>query len=159
VKKLKIYLDTSIISHLQANDVPERMALTKIFWEELKTDSFDVVVSELTLDELEECHEPKRTYLYEQLADINFLEVNITNEIRELAKKYIAENIFPIKYEDDALHISCASINGCNAVLSWNFKHMVKLKTILAVNGINKYMGYSEIEILTPESIIETEED
>ena len=42
----------------------------------------------------------------------------------------------------------------CNAVVSWNFKHMVKLKTILSVNGINKLMGYSEIEILTPESVI-----
>ena len=47
---------------------------------------------------------------------------------------------------------------GCNAIVSWNFKHMVKLKTILAVNGINKYMGYGEIEILTPEAIVVCEE-
>jgi hypothetical protein len=32
MKKLKIYLDTSVISHLQADDVPEKMAITHKFW-------------------------------------------------------------------------------------------------------------------------------
>jgi hypothetical protein len=31
MKKLKIYLDTSVISHLQADDVPEKMAKTLEF--------------------------------------------------------------------------------------------------------------------------------
>jgi hypothetical protein len=35
---------------------------------------------------------------------------------------------------------------------------MVNYKTIIGVNEINKYMGYRELEIITPESII-TEED
>jgi len=96
--------------------------------------------------------------MFEKLADIDYDEAEITDEIRELANKYVLEGIFPTKYFDDALHVACASINICNAVVSWNFKHMVKLKTILAVNGINKYMGYGEIEILTPEAIIREEE-
>ena len=49
--------------------------------------------------------------------------------------------------------------HACNAVVSWDFKHMVKLITILAVNRINKYMGYGEIEILTPEAVVEEEEE
>jgi len=36
VKKLKIYFDTSVISHLQADDVPEKMEITKKFWDEVK---------------------------------------------------------------------------------------------------------------------------
>jgi len=35
---------------------------------------------------------------------------------------------------------------------------MVRLKTIIGVNGINKYMGYGEIEILSPDSIIGEDE-
>ena len=34
---------------------------------------------------------------------------------------------------------------------------MVKIRTILGVNGINKLMGYLEIEIVTPEFITEEE--
>jgi predicted nucleic acid-binding protein len=47
VKKLKIYLDTSVISHLQHEDVPEKMKETLLFWEELKTGKYDVVTSDL----------------------------------------------------------------------------------------------------------------
>jgi len=36
VKTLKIYLDTSVISHLQADDVPEKMAITHKFWNDVK---------------------------------------------------------------------------------------------------------------------------
>ena len=32
-KKLKIYLDTSVISHLDQQDAPEKMASTLSFWE------------------------------------------------------------------------------------------------------------------------------
>ena len=111
------------------------------------------------LDELENCSENKKTFMFEKLAVIDFIDVEITDEIRELASKYVTEGIFPIKYVDDALHVACASINGCNAVISWNFKHMVKLKTILSVNGINKIMGYGEIEILSPEAIVGEEDE
>lgn len=159
MKKLKIYLDTSVISHLQADDVPEKMAATHKLWKEIKQGFYQILISELVFDELENCNEPKRTYLYEHLADINFDEIEIVQEIKELAIKYIAEGVFPDKYYDDAVHVACASVYGCNAVVSWNFKHMVKLKTILAVNGVNKYMGYGEVEILTPESVVGEEDE
>ncbi len=32
---------------------------------------------------------------------------------------------------------------------------MVRLKTIVGVNGINKYMGYGEIEILSRKALLE----
>jgi len=151
---LKIYLDTSVISHLQADDVPEKMSNTLTLWTEIQQGFYTVVISELLLDELENCSEPKKTFMFEILAMINYNDVKITDEILELANKYVEEGIFPIKYFDDALHVACASVNACNAVISWNFKHMVKLKTILSVNGINKYMGYADIEILTPEAVV-----
>jgi hypothetical protein len=69
------------------------------------------------------------------------------------------ENLFPKRYRDDAIHISLASVYGCNVVASWNFKHMVKIKTILGVNGINKLMGYADIQIVTPEVIVGEEEN
>ena len=58
----------------------------------------------------------------------------------------------PQKYQDDALHIALATYNEADAAISWNFKHMVKLKTIRGVNGINKLLGYKELEILTPKA-------
>jgi len=54
-----------------------------------------------------------------------------------------------------ALHIAMAVINGIEAIISWNFEHIVKLKTRIMVNGINRLLGYHEIEICSPEEVVE----
>lgn len=88
---------------------------------------------------------PKRTILMEYLAEIRYEKIYLNNEILLLADKYIEQGIIPGKYRDDALHISAATVFDCNVVVSWNFKHMVKLKTILGVNGINKLIRVSTL--------------
>jgi len=81
------------------------------------------------------------------------LEMGI--EAEELAERYIKEGIIPERYRGDALHISIAVINGMDAIVSWNFQHIVKLKTRVMVNGVNRLFGYHEIEICSPEEVIE----
>jgi len=49
--KVKIYLDTSVISHLRALDSPERMTDTVRLWENLKAGIYEVVISDVTIDE------------------------------------------------------------------------------------------------------------
>jgi predicted nucleic acid-binding protein len=158
MRKLKICLDTSVISHLYADDVPHRMSKTLELWAQIMRRYYSAVVSDLVLEELDRCAEPKKSMMLEKLAEIDYELAEVSSEMRDLANKYVDEEIFPSRYLDDALHVACASINGCNAVASWNFKHMVRLKTVLAVNGINKYMGYGDIEIVTPETIIGEDE-
>jgi hypothetical protein len=81
------------------------------------------------------------------------LEVDIETE--ELAERYIKEGIIPIRYRGDALHIAVAVINGVDVIVSWNFEHIVKLKTRVMVNGVNKLLGYHEIEICSPEEVVQ----
>jgi predicted nucleic acid-binding protein len=50
VSKMKVYLDTSVISALFDERTPERQNLTKAAWDIL--DNYDVCVSELVVDEL-----------------------------------------------------------------------------------------------------------
>lgn len=58
--------------------------------------------------------------------------------------------MIPAKYEDDAFHIAIATVNNMDAIISWNFKHIVKLKTKKEVAGLNLLMGYKEIDIYSP---------
>ncbi len=44
-------------------------------------------------------------------------------------------------------------------LLSWNFKHIVKMKTRRMVSATTRLAGYKEIEIWTPEEVINDEED
>lgn len=78
-------------------------------------------------------------------------------EIENLASLYIKNKIIPQRYEEDAIHIAVAVINDLDVIVSWNFKHIVKVKTKLSVNGINRMEGYKEIEIYSPMEVIDYE--
>ena len=155
MKKLKIYIETSVISHLKAEDVPEKMEITLKLWDDLKAGLYDVVLSEAVIIELSKCSEHKRNILQNYLEQINYELVEITDEADNLASRYISEGVVPAKCYEDSLHIALASVSGCKVILSWNFKHIVRVKTVLGANGINKLEGYGEIEIASPESMLE----
>ena len=63
----RVYLDTSVISYLDQQDAPERMAETKEVWEILKKGRYDIYISTRVTEELEKCREPKRTILFGHL--------------------------------------------------------------------------------------------
>ena len=64
-RKIKIYLDTSVVSYLQQDDSPEKTVATERFWSKLRQrDDVDVYMSDVTFAELNKCHEPKLS-LYE----------------------------------------------------------------------------------------------
>ena len=85
----------------------------------------------------------------------NIQELLLDEASRQLAIKYIKEGIIPAKYQDDALHIAIASVNEMDLLLSWNFQHIVKLKTKRESVGVNMLMGYGSIEIYTPREVVE----
>ena len=52
MRKLKVYLDTSVISYLMQEDVPEKMADTRQLWEMFKAEKYEVYLSAVTLKEI-----------------------------------------------------------------------------------------------------------
>ena len=92
--------------------------------------------------------------MIDRLAEIETITLEANEEIENLANKYIIEGIIPSKYQEDAMHIAIATYHNCDFLVSWNFKHIVRDKTIIEANGVNTLMGYKEIGLITPESII-----
>jgi predicted nucleic acid-binding protein len=142
-------------SFLFADDSPEKLEVTIQFWYILKMGLYDIVISDILLTEISRSEIPSAQELEDKLSEIVIEIVSVSEDIFSLAQKYIDEGIIPQKYQDDALHIALATYNEADALISWNFKHMVKLKTIRGVNGINRMLGFKELEILTPQSWIQ----
>ncbi|HZK85451.1 MAG TPA: PIN domain nuclease [Desulfosporosinus sp.] len=157
MNKIKIYLDTSVISHLDAEDTPEKMQDTIDLWQELIRGQYIATISDLTIAELTQCPEPKRTLLFEHLSAIDFVEVREIPESITLADEYIKYGVLNPKSRDDCRHIAIATITGCKYIVSWNFKHFVNIKTINKVQAVNKLMNYNEINILPPSMMLEGE--
>ena len=145
-KSKRIYIDTSVISAIFDQRTPERMSLTKKMWENI--DDYEVYISNIVIDELKAAPEEKRKKFMDVISDFDILEV--TDEVKELADEYIKEEIFPKKYYDDALHVAIATVNDIGYLLSWNFKHLVKVKTRKLVSLVNTKYDYSSIEIIVP---------
>ncbi|NLW49053.1 MAG: type II toxin-antitoxin system VapC family toxin [Firmicutes bacterium] len=55
--------------------------------------------------------------------------------------------------------MAIALLNGMDYIVSWNFKHLVKPKTKMAVRAFAIKEGYKQIEIITPEEVVENGED
>ncbi len=155
MKKLKIYLDTSVISHLDASDALREQTDTRKLWDEIIAGQYDACISPVVMLELDACSEPKRSALLKHLGNIIYVELDETEEVLELAKRYFESNILPKKSERDRQHIAYACVYNCDMIVSWNFKHLVNYKTISGVKGVNALAGYREMPIFSPTMLIE----
>ena len=146
---MKLYLDTSVFSAYYDERTPERMQMTRDF--RLVLERHEKLCSDLTIEELGQA----RSGLREKLLGLaqGFTVINLTDEMRELAKLYVREGLVPSKYFADALHIAAAVLGGADILVSWNFKHLVKRSTRLLVNYINANQGLRTIEILAPPEV------
>jgi predicted nucleic acid-binding protein len=158
MKKLKVYLDTSVISHLMQEDVPEKMADTLKLWDMFKEGKYEVYLSTVTLEEISDCPEPKRSRMLDYLEQIDYTPIEIIDDMSDVAEQIIDMGILTKKSYDDCQHIAAAVVYGCDCIISWNFKHIVNIKTIRGVRAIANLKGYKPIEILNPSVLLESEE-
>lgn len=159
MKRQKIYLDTSFLSHLKADDTPEKMVDTLALWRDIMKGKFDILISNVILEEIDECPEPKQSILLGFLKQVNFELLEETSESIELTEKYIALGVLKQKSRDDLRHISLAVIAECDYIVSWNFRHFVNVNIINKIQAVNKLLGYSEIIIVPPSMLLEGEDD
>ena len=156
MKKLKIYLDTSVISHLDADDAPKEMADTLKLWEDIKAGIYEICISDLTIAELGGCYEPKRSEMLSQLAGIEYIKIAQDERAEQLSQLYLDVGGLPPKSKNDAMHIAIASVNDCDIILSWNFKHIVNLRAMTAVEEVNFKKRYKNIRILSPAMLLDS---
>ena len=158
MRKLKLYLDTSTISHLFADDTPEKMQDTKLLWHDFVKGKFKIFISQVVVDEIVKCPEPKRSQMLEQLRMIDFEVLDETDEVKSLAREYIKGGVLGGNSIDDCLHIAFAVVNDCDVIVSWNFKHLVNYRTISKVKAVNTINQYREISIMPPRMLLEEAE-
>jgi len=156
LKKIKYYLDTTIFNFVFAEGDAEKKDFTVKLFKDLPSIADGIYISDEVVREISRAPEPRKSQLVGLLRETNPLLLEVDIEAEELAERYVKEGIIPERYRSDALHIAIAVTNGIEVIVSWNFEHIVKLKTRVMVNGINRLLGYHEIEICSPEEVIES---
>jgi len=143
-RKNNLYLDTSIPNFVLAKELPTEQIVTKALFNEIKMGKHKAFISRVVIDEISRTSEPKKTKLLSLIKDFEVLDV--TSECETLAREYIRNGTIPQRYEADALHIAIATIYNMDILVSWNFTHIVRVKTRKEVNAINVLLGYKPID-------------
>ncbi|MCK4386150.1 MAG: PIN domain-containing protein [candidate division Zixibacteria bacterium] len=150
-KKIKVYLDTSVISALFDERNPERRLLTQSFFKEIQT--FESYISEIVSIEIDKS---PNLSLQNKMKEISsqLPLLPLTDEVEWLANEFIRYGAIPEGFPEDAYHIAIAVLNEIDYLLSWNFKHIVRRKTRDIVRMVNTIHGLRQIEILTPAELL-----
>ena len=155
--KPKVYIETSIPSYLTArqnNDIRSMANQnTTIEWWENRRVNFDIFVSEFVIAESSQGH-PEASA--RRLAAIEGIpELDITDEVRQLAVAFIDEGSLPIKAEIDAYHISVATVNGMDYLLTWNCTHIANAVMRPKIEAVCRNHEYEPPIICTPQELME----
>jgi len=104
--------------------------------------------------EVDNCDEPKRSFMRRELNAILHTVLKRTDEVASLADQYVAAGILRPRNYNDCLHIAYTRIYNCDMLISWNFTHLVNIKTINGVKSVNALAGYEETRIYSPPVLI-----
>jgi hypothetical protein len=146
---MKFYVDTSVWGGYDDKEFSE---WTIPFFDYARKGKFTIILSDVTIGELEKAPEPVKGLPTTIPPD--FLElVSLSDEQLNLANKYVQEGALQAKFHTDAQHIAISTILKVDSLISWNFKHMVNFFRIRQYNSINLKFGYSTIDIRSPKEV------
>jgi hypothetical protein len=74
-------------------------------------------------------------------------------EILTLRDAYLAAGIIGPRWANDATHVAAATVARADAIVSWNFAHIVRLDKMKAYNQLNLLNGYGILTIITPKEV------
>ncbi len=159
--KPSVYIETTIISYLTAWRSPQlvmaaHQEATRDWWDE-ERHHFDLFVSEAVIQEAAAGDAEAANRRLEAIKGIP--ELQVTDEARELAKILIHKGQLPNKAIIDGLHISVATTNGMDYLLTWNCRHIANATLQRSMRVICEDAGYMLPIICTPLELIEEQRD
>ena len=152
MRKLRIYLDSSVIGDFDTPEDSERGTLTKEFFRHVQEfpDDYELLISPVVAAEVNACWEPKLSILIDFLENLDCTWLPENQEAMDLAETYVQHGVFGQKHIRDLTHIAYAVLARCDYIVSWNFKHLVNAMTMSRVNLFNQANNYCGVNIVPP---------
>jgi len=151
MRPLEIYTDTSVLGGCLDEEFAHPSSLLVDLFVAGRRRLF---LSRQTLRELELAPHEVRGVL-ERIPPEHIDLVEDTQQAFALAEAYLRRGAVTEKNKADALHIALASLAGVDALVSWNFRHIVNLERIRVFHAVNLESGYPLIPICTPWEVLE----
>lgn len=149
MKALRVYFDTSVIGGCLDNEfATESLRLVQAVQQEKMV----MLLSEIVSAELRNAPTVVQQIL-DSIPQSAIEQVELTAEIVELAEAYLTAGVVTEKSLNDAIHVAAATVARADAIVSWNFKHIVRLDKMKKYNQINLLNGYGILTIVSPREV------
>jgi predicted nucleic acid-binding protein len=153
--KFKLYLDTSVWNFYNATDAPEKMQVTRAFFNKVKSGEYEIYSSAVVVMEIENAGAEIKKALTALIKEHSPIMLDIDEEIDSLAEIYMMDGIIPKNKRADAMHIAVSTAYELDALVSWNYRHLANLNKKEKVRAANILQGYlKELEMVTPMEVI-----
>ena len=146
---LRIYIDTSVLGGCFDR---EFATWSNGLVRDFRAGRLIPVLSDVTAAEVQDAPEAVRD-LHQELLTLVDGVLAVSEQTLSLVAAYEARKILPAKYEADMHHIALATIAEVASLVSWNFKHIVRLEKIRLFNEVNVELGYNALSILSPREV------
>lgn len=149
MKKLRVYLDTSVVGGCFD---PEFAVWSNALVADFSGERLRAVVSELVAAEVQVA--PAQVQVkFDELLSLGAELLRIDRNALDLAAEYARHGILPARFRNDLLHIAIATVANVDVLVSWNFKHIVRLEKVRLYSAVNLEVGYKPIEIYSPREV------
>lgn len=92
--------------------------------------------------------------LHEELLTLMAEVIEVSDEALSLVESYAGRGVLGSRFFNDMLHIALATIAEVDVLVSWNFKHIVRLDKIRLFNAVNLEQGYKPLVIYSPREVM-----
>lgn len=155
MKKLRVYVDTSVVGGYFDTEFKEwSCALVTDF----RAGRYQAVVSNVIGKEVAAAPDFVRD-LYAEMLSWPAEVVTVDDEALSLVAQYKAHSVLSERFFEYMLHIALATIAEVDVLVSWNFKHIVRLDKIRLFNAVNMEQGYKPLTIYSPREVVSYERE
>ena len=152
----RIYLETTMFNFYFERE-REAHADTVTLFEEIKAGKYRAFTSMYAVGELQEAPAERAQKMTDLIAEFDITVLDSTEEADALAAIYLSQGILPPGSKVDAQHIAVATVNDLDMIISLNFRHIVRKKTVTMTGLVNTAHGYKPVEIHSPMEVVERE--
>ena len=131
---------------------PEYAAWSRGLVADLRAGRFRAVLSALLAAELVRAPAAVRA-VYADLLTMDPDLVGTDPEALALLAAYEARAVLGPRYRADMLHIALATVAGADVLVSWNFRHIVRLDKIRLFDAVSVEQGYRPVAIRSPREV------
>jgi hypothetical protein len=149
IHPLRVYADISVFGGVFDEEFARP---SRAFFEQVRQGRFQLVSSVLVEREVEESPLEVQHLFAEIRGRAELLDVS--EAAVRLQAAYLAAGVVTRQWDGDALHVAVATVAGCSAIVSWNFKHIVHISKIRWHNAVNALHGYAELAIHSPVEVV-----